>query len=313
MTFRLTTSLWLAGALLWPALALAAQTVDERQAVPENAEVSIKVQRGRVNISSWDKSEIQVKGTLDELTEGLRFVVDGNQVVIEDTMPRSYTGKGDGSSLTIWLPAATNINGEGISSDYRISGINAWVSLQNVSGDMLLEDITGPLRVKTISGDITAQRISQTMELASVSGEIQISKSDGDLALANVSGNMVINTNASAVKLETVSGEVELAAPQLSQLKLNSVSGDVQAHVGGALTEAKLDSVSGDIQLIVSQLPNARFVINGGPGGKVVNQLSDDKPQKDKYSRQQSLIFNSGSGNGTVVINTISGTLTLAK
>ncbi|QDE32294.1 hypothetical protein FH971_15785 [Shewanella polaris] len=52
----------------------------------------------------------------------------------------------------------------------------------------------------------------------------------------------------------------------------------------------------------------------GGQGGKKIdNQLSDDKPLKQKYSPAKTLQFKTQAGTGQVNINTISGRITLKK
>ncbi|MCL1039406.1 DUF4097 domain-containing protein [Shewanella submarina] len=311
MTRLTANTLLLSLTLLGSGWAIAAETLEETRDVSGKSNVSIKVQRGDVNIKSWDRSEIQVKGTLDDLSEGLVFTVSGEQVTIEDTMPQSYKGKGQGSKLTIMLPSDSHIEAEGVSSDYRITEIGGLVSMQNVSGDVTVSKIGGGASLTTISGDIEATDIDSAMDLSTISGEIKVNGGERKLGLSTVSGEIEANTNATGIKLETVSGEVELKAPQLTQLMVNSVSGDVDIKTSGILEQAKLDSVSGDISINFDSAPNARFRINGGPGGRIDNQLTDDKPNKAKYTRQQSLQFTSGSGDGTVVINTISGKLAI--
>ena len=65
---------------------MAAESVDQQQDIAANPNVSIKVQRGNVAFVSWDKNSIQVKGELDELSEGFIFDVKDNSVVIEDKL-----------------------------------------------------------------------------------------------------------------------------------------------------------------------------------------------------------------------------------
>lgn len=290
-------------------LALAGEAVNQTQAVSANPMVNIKVQRGDVKIDTWDKSEVQVQGTLDDLSEGLVFKVSGTRVTVEDKMPRSYGGNAEGSKLTIMLPVSSNIEASGVSSDYRVNAVTGNLSMENVSGDISLKAIKGGAEVRTISGDIDAKDVAQVMALSTVSGEIEINKSQGDLSLTTVSGEIEVDSQAKSIKLETVSGEVEVDAPMLSQLKANSVSGDIKLNVSAELNEAKMDSVSGDIKLMFAGVPDAEFRINGGPGGRITNKLTDDKPKREKYSRQESLTFVSGSGDGTIVLSTISGKL----
>lgn len=58
---------------------LAAQSVDKRIEVEGDLRLNLEVQRGEVEILSWDQDAISITGTLDELSEGL--TVDRKSVV----------------------------------------------------------------------------------------------------------------------------------------------------------------------------------------------------------------------------------------
>ncbi|GAB1044845.1 MAG: hypothetical protein SPiBPW_32140 [Shewanella algae] len=96
-------------------------------------------------------------------------------------------------------------------------------------------------------------------------------------------------------------------------LKARTVSGDLSIAMQSLAGNANVDSVSGDIELKFAKLPNAAFDISGGPGGKIDNQLTQDSPKKAKYTKAESLQFQSGSGQADVNINTISGRIKLQQ
>ncbi|MGL4747234.1 MAG: DUF4097 family beta strand repeat-containing protein, partial [Shewanella sp.] len=77
--------------------------------------------------------------------------------------------------------------------------------------------------------------------------------------------------------------------------------------------KANLESVSGDMMVSFTDTPDASFELNGGPGGKIKNGLSQDVPQKQKYVQNESLSFQTGSGSASVKMDTISGNLILKK
>ena len=54
-------------------------------------------------------------------------------------------------------------------------------------------------------------------------------------------------------------------------------------------------------------MPDASFDLDGGPGGKIKNTLTQDEPKKQKYVPRAELSFQTGSGGRQRKMNTISG------
>ncbi|MCE9685560.1 DUF4097 family beta strand repeat-containing protein [Shewanella sp. AS16] len=307
-------TLLFAGLLCFYGPAFAAQQVERQLSVQDSPKLSVKVQRGQVQILSWDKQEISVSGTLDEQSEGLVFEQQGNSITLEDKLPRNAQGHGKkGSALTIKVPRELNLTAEGVSADYRLSTLTGELNVALVSGNLSAERLDGHSRLRTVSGDIKSQALAGKSLLDTVSGEIIDDASTGEISYRLVSGDLDAKSDASHIDIEQVSGELRGQFPKIERLTLKSVSGDSQLSLPAEILSASLESVSGDLSLNFSGQTNLSFVIDGGPGGKIVNELSQDKPVKKKYSPRAELKFQTGKGRGEMHVSTISGLVKLGS
>ncbi|MBR9728503.1 DUF4097 domain-containing protein [Shewanella intestini] len=294
------------------ASAFSAEEVSQQLTAPSHANIDIKVQRGNVKIIGWDKNLIQVEGTLDALSKGLVFKKDGDEFTIEDKLPRSYSGKrGQGSNLVINVPNKTDIEIEGISSDYNISQLVGEIELEVVSGNINASDLDGDIELSAVSGNIQASQLSGDIELETVSGNINDNHSQGEVSYRLVSGDLTASSQATKIKVDQVSGKIDGNFKPAKHIKVVAVSGDISLKLSDSLSRAKLESVSGDITTAFSNIPSVDVNINGGPAGKITNQLTDHNVIKGKYQPSSTLQFRVGNGAGKLSINTISGHLTI--
>lgn len=294
--------------------AFAAETVDKQMSIGTDTLLQIKVQRGEVQIQSWDKNEVSVTGTLDELSEGFVFEQKGNNFNIEDKMPRHYNGSdNNGSKLTIKVPKTVKLSADTVSANLQMSQIQGELELNTVSGNITADNLGGRSTLHTVSGDITTKGLTGKVTLDTVSGEIKDSDSKGEIKYRLVSGDLNSQTLADQVNVEQVSGEVNGNFKAAKEINVRTVSGDTQVVLAKTFDKANFESVSGDMIVSFANTPDANFELNGGPAGKINNGLSQDLPQKQKYVSNESLSFQSGSGSASVKMNTISGSLILKK
>lgn len=290
----------------------AAQSVDKQLSITSGTQLQIKVQRGDLQIQTWDKDEVSVTGTLDELSEGFVFEQKGNNLTIEDKMPRHYNGSDDkGSKLTIKVPKTVKLNADTISANMQIAQIKGELDLNSVSGNITADGLGGSPSLHTVSGDITTKGLEGKVMLETVSGKIQDTESQGEIKYRLVSGDLNSQTLAEKVKVEQVSGEITADFSKAKEISVRTVSGDTQISLAKTFDKANVDSVSGDITLTFPEQPDANFDLNGGPSGKIKNGLSQDMPQKQKYISNESLSFQTGAGTAEVKMNSISGNLIL--
>jgi DUF4097 and DUF4098 domain-containing protein YvlB len=294
--------------------AIAGTAVDQSQQVQANPKVSVNVQRGDVVFKSWDKNEVSVKGELDELSEGLTFTVKGSHVVIEDEMPRHYSGDNkDGSQLTITLPRQIKLQAEAVSANFRIDAFDGKMDISSVSGDIKASKLSDKVMLHTVSGDISSRELGGKVMLETVSGEIKDTDSSGKVGYRLVSGELTANTKADQVSVELVSGDATVALADIDSLSIKTVSGDLDLSIASLKDRAKLGSVSGDINIHFTNEVNVSFDINGGPGGSISNKLTADKVTTERYSPQTYLKFQAGDGSANLSASTISGEIKLSN
>ncbi|QYK02283.1 DUF4097 family beta strand repeat-containing protein [Shewanella psychrotolerans] len=290
----------------------AAQSVDKTISTEHNPKLNVVVHRGEVRIIPWDNSEIQVKGTLDELSEGLLFEKKGNSITIEDKMPTHYSSNNkDGSKLTIMVPRELKLLAEGVSASYQVNDLDGDINIESVSGNIKATNLSNEVTINTVSGDISSQALQGKLKLETVSGNIKDKQSLGKVSYTLVSGKLNADSNADQVSIELVSGDAKVSLDKVERLKAQSVSGDLNLSVSALATKASLDSVSGDISFSLPANLDATFAIDGGPSGDIDNRLTQDKPKRPKYGPGSSLQFQMGNGSADIIVSTISGEINL--
>ena len=263
--------------------------IDEIRAASSGGLVKIEVIRGSVRITGWDRDEIRVVGVVDDLAEKFIFEVGEKKTLIKVKIPRHNVSWGDGSDLEIHVPYQSRVDFKGVSTE---------VAARNVAGG---------LRIKTISGEISSSKISDRILLSSISGEISLDESNGILRASTVSGNLVVESHKGEVELESVSGEIKLLSSVSKQLRVSSVSGDIE--IISELLEAaiaEIESVSGDIDFeMAGDEIDARVRIDGGMGGEIDNDLTSDEVTRSMLG-QERLDMTVGRGTSNVTIRTMS-------
>ncbi len=267
----------------------AAEKVDESLQVQSDGVVEVFNIRGKVKIKGWNKNQVTVVGTLDDLAEGLTFETKDKVTHIKVEMPDHNINRGDGSKLTIQVPYGNQVDFEGISSDLNVENIKAGIDVRTVSGDIDINGVEKILNIKTVSGDI------------------HLEKSTGKAKLATVSGDIKGNIKCPDVQVSLVSGDVNLKLDKYQNFYGSVVSGDItiegQQQDGG---ETKLSSVNGDIDLRFTKKINTRLNVKTGPGGDIVNNISKDKVVKE-FPNTQHLSITLGDGSGSVKLGTVNG------
>ena len=277
--------------------------------------VSINVVRGQVSVETWDKSAVRVHGTLDEKTKEFIFDVDGDETQIEVKIDNDHDswwgGSSQGSDLTVQLPATSQLEVKGVSTDVDVQGMESDVEIGVVSGDVSLEGGEGRITVQSVSGDVDVRDVAGRLRIGTVSGDVDTHGTRGEAKYTSVSGSVLIRDGGDDMSVETVSGDIEVTNEVVSSVAGHSVSGDIEVTSND--TEAgdiEFDSVSGSIRLRLGGDINARFDIETG-SGTIRNRLSDDEPKVSKYVGDESLRFTMGNGDGSVVLSTRSGDITL--
>jgi DUF4097 and DUF4098 domain-containing protein YvlB len=173
--------------------------------------------------------------------------------------------------VSISVPARTHVNASTVSAEALINGVRATVKANTVSGSLTLDDIIGDVNANTVSGEIECHGL------------------EGDFKGNSVSGALTVQASRmSQVNLNTISGDITLDLRDgRANISSNSVSGDVTVRIpqGGGYDVAA-HTASGHIVI------DGKSVHGSGPhqGG---GQLSDG---------DKALVIKANSLSGNVVV-----------
>ncbi len=300
-------------------LILSGQTlaaIEIAQSLPsENVtNVSINNHSGFINVVGWDKDKIFVTGTLDDDAEKLIFEQKGAQVLIKVEYPRMDNWSADGSKITVFMPKNIRMKSSSVSSDINVSNLHGGVEVKTISGDILAKNLSQHVELNSISGNITTESLAGKVSLSAISGDIKDSNSTGRLEIRAVSGEVLTNTSAKEVFLNNVSGQSELNLAEVIELRIRTVSGDLQAKI--TLNEKallKASTVSGDLAFTFQKGVDADFSLKSSIGGDIDNNITQDKAEHDEYGPGAKLNFQTINGSALVRVSTVSGNVEVSS
>jgi DUF4097 and DUF4098 domain-containing protein YvlB len=300
--------------LILSAQIFAATEVSESLPSTNVTNVSINNHSGSINVVGWNKERISVTGTLDDDAEKLIFEQKGAQVLIKVEYPRMDNWSADGSKITVFMPKNIRMKSSSISSDIHISNLHGGVEVKTISGDVLAKNITQNIELNSISGNIKTDKLSGKVSLSAVSGDINDTDSTGRLEIRSVSGEVVINSQAKEVFFNNVSGQSQLNLADIMELRIRTVSGDLQAKV--TLNEKallKASTVSGDLAFTFQKGIDADFSLKTNVGGDIDNNITKDKTKHDEYGPGAKLNFQTVNGSALVRVSTVSGNVEVSS
>jgi len=108
------------------------------------------------------------------------------------------------------------------------------------------------LRFEGVSADLTARGFRGAQQYRTVSGDLVLDAVAGDVRINGVSSDVSLRTDEplTALDINTVSGDVSAGAPRIEQLRVVTVSGDVE--IEALLADGpghRVETVSGDFSV----------------------------------------------------------------
>ena len=295
-------SLAVAAVLLAAApLADALQNISKRATVAADVAIDVSNVEGRVDVTVWDRNEVELTASLKSDEDKLEFEASERQVRIKVVRPDDHYQHGsrdDGSKdaiLTLKVPKSARLSAETVSADITATGVLGDQRLDSVSGEIRTQAFDAPVKLNTVSGDgtISGNAGEAAVSVESVSGMIAASGIRGSYDGEVVSGNLTIDLAAGErLHAKSISGDIKAHAELLSsaRVEMETVSGTIDFKIKAPVNaEFDLDSFSGDIEACFG--PKAR--------------------DKNRYGPGSELSFTQGSGGARVSMNSLSGDITI--
>ena len=280
---------------LTAAAAAGAADRDFERTVSADAKGSVRVSNvaGTVNVSGWDRPQVEVKARLSGNVERVDVLSDNGRTTIRVVVPRNSMIDGE-ADLDIRVPAGSDID------------------ISAVSADVEVNKVTGPQRLTTVSGEIHAG-FAKDFEGKTVSGNMRIRGNGqaGELRLSSVSGDIVLERGAGEVEATSVSGDLILEVASTSSARLRTTSGDVTLR--GSMSRdgvVEADTISGDVTVRVKADAGYGYEASSFSGdlGNCFGKRSESISAHGPGSR---LIGSAGEGHGRVRVKSMSGDVAL--
>ncbi len=273
--------------------ALAVQNIDRSQATGPTPIVEVNNVQGKVTITAWERNEVKVTGTIENDEHQFEFTGDTGRVTIEvrpESKRYSY-GRDDDAFLELSVPAG------------------AILRVQTVSADIVAGGVRGEQRLEAVSGDVTTELFDQPLDVRSISGDVDIRGSGGQgrVHAESTSGNVKARGLGGEIEAKSVSGDLDLQLGVTSEVRLETVSGNLGARLTlaeGGRVDAQ--SVSGNLSVSFGKPVNGDFDIESF-SGDIDNCFGPKASRKSEYAPGRELRFTQGSGNARVSLETLSG------
>jgi hypothetical protein len=281
--------------------ALADTPIQLRHDATPTARISIGNIAGTVNVTAWDRNEVQVTGRLGDGAKPLAITGNNGNLEIK-VEPQSGSGwfnwGGDSrmapTTLELRVPKAASLDVNVVSAPLVIDGMDG-----------------GSIQVNTVSGKARINARTPSLKVDSVSGSIEQAGQAEQAELQTVSGDILAPALGRDVGLQTISGRIQASGGPWQKLTLSTVSGDVQ--LSGALASAGsigIDSMSGNVQLQLPANTSANLHASSFSGDLRSDFGTAKKPEHGPGS---SLDARLGDGAGKISIETFSGDLRVRK
>lgn len=269
--------------------------ISGRRTMAPDGEVRIHNVAGSIEVVAWDRSEVEISGTIGDEVERVEFGGGDGYTVVNVILPRRCVGGCDGD-IRISVPRVARLQVDGTSADIKVTDAAGVIHAESISGEVIL---------RTRSRDITGK---------SVSGDVEVvgNGADGRIEASSTSGDVTIEGVNASVRAESTSGDVKVERSKVTRLEVQSVSGDVSysGSLAGS-SEYSLQTTSGDVRLRIAGPRDATYELNTF-SGDIDNAFGPSPRRTSEYAPGRELRFTEGRGAARVRANTLSGDIELA-
>ena len=285
-------------ATLLLAQAAGAEEIEKRAQADPRGEVVIVNVAGDVQVTGWDRNEVQVNADVSDGVQRLDFKTSGARTTIEVVLPkgnRSYHGSSD---LVVHVPR------------------NSSLTTNTVSADQTIKDVRGMQRLQSVSGEIQTELWNEDIELKNVSGEISVTghSGKGTLRATSVSGDLRLNRVGPEIEINTVTGDMNVQAQELSRARIKTTNGDLELRAASLTRDVRIDAegINGDLRFRFRGAIDAEFDIETFNGD--IDNCFGPKPRRSReYGPGNELRFKEGNGDGRVRIKALNGTVEICN
>lgn len=263
--------------------------------------LAIDTFNGSIEISSWEKEEVDVNGikscSSEEMLRQLKVEGDqqGNVLRLRAVRPEGKRG-GCGAKFIVRLPKRMLLDG--------IVTSNSSIRVENMLGDARLQSSNGSVKVRGLEGKLEAKTSNASIELSDVQGDFVGRTSNGSINVDHFEGSFDATTSNAHIRAEITK------MPEGRIIKADSSNGNIELSLPDYKGQAV--DVETSNSSITLRLPNAaNFDVRASTSNS--NISSDFDVTTSGTIGKHRLEGKVGKGGGPVRVNTSNGSIRLQK
>jgi DUF4097 and DUF4098 domain-containing protein YvlB len=278
--------------------ALSAETITRRATVAANASVDVSNVQGYVDVTAWDRNEVELTAVLESDKDTLEFEASETEVRIKVRRPDDHKRWHDGeddANLTLRVPKGVRL------------------TIGTVSADIGVKGVRGEQRLNTVSGDLQTQAFDEEVVVRAVSGDVTIMGQGGKAAVSSdsVSGTTVVTGVRGTFDGEAVSGDIDVSIAAADRLTAKTVSGELRVNAElSSAARVNLGSISGEVRMTLKPPVNAEFELDSF-SGEIESCFGGKARSRSQYGPGKELRMTQGDGGARVYAKTLSGEISI--
>ena len=189
-----------------------------------NGRVSLEGFNGSVDITGWDRDEVEITGTKfassEEILKAIRVNIanTADSVTVRAERPNGDRGwwnnGGGGVKFVLRVPRKVQLE--------RIASSNGGVRVESIEGNSRLISSNGSIRATAVKGNLDAQTSNGAIELNDINGGMMLRTSNGTIRAENVKGAFEASTSNGAIRARLE------AVPAATPIRATSSNGTVE-------------------------------------------------------------------------------------
>lgn len=209
--------------------------------------VDLTLISGDIVVRTWARPEVQVRASLHRGT--ILSELGNSRVTLT---ARSIRGRAGEGRYELQVPVGTRVVARGTSADILVNGVQAAVEARSTSGDIVVDGAADRITIESVSGDVNGRALAGAVHASAVSGDVELDQVTGELSASTVSGDITLSRVVSRdVRIETVSGEVQYdgSVERTGRYEFHTHSGNIAFGIPeGTGASLSLATFSGEIE-----------------------------------------------------------------
>jgi DUF4097 and DUF4098 domain-containing protein YvlB len=240
----------------------------ETFATPRQLDVTVKLQRGDVEVETADVQEatVELTGATDRARDQIERAEikltdrgDHDELIVDADpddfgwsagrvkLSISFDGRRDKLRVRIRVPHGTSLRTETGSAELRATGRYSNLDTRAAAGDISIDEVERNAVVKVASGDVRITSVGGSLKAQTAAGDIRVGPVGGDAEVKSAAGDVSIGEVGGSVSASSASGDLRVGSVTEGKVELKSMSGDMLVGVRrGSRVWMDVKTITGD-------------------------------------------------------------------